>query len=459
VTNVLLVVWDTCRRDALEPYGAPAGATPAAADLARRGVLAPAAHAAASWTMPSHATMFTGLLPRELGLTQAPGGTPQSCLPAMQAQTERLLPELMRRAGYATRASSANLWVDPRGGFGIGFDEFEAVDPGRGTYMHRDGLGVRLRWMLDGVRARIDDGVGQQRDTALRWVAETGTEPFFWFVNLNECHSPYLPPKPFNDLGPVARAKAADENRRYLRLGEIWRACAGGFDVPPAALERMRHLYARSVTSMDAWLADVLGALDAAGRLEDTLVVLTADHGENLGENGLLAHAFSLDQRLVGVPLIAAGPGAEQLAGLPTLADLPRRLADVVGVEHAYAPHDLAVAQLDPLAPADDPRITALFAQWPDLDPDEIIHRTVTAITAVSDGRYKLTRRGDVERFHDLAADPQELGPGTEEVPADVASRLRTRLAAAAVGAVAPTAPSAEELADVEERMRLLGYL
>ena len=67
---------------------------------------------------------------------------------------------------------------------------------------------------------------------------------------------------------------------------------------------------------MDDWLGDVLGAMDARGLLDDTLVVVTSDHGENFGESGLMAHAFSLDERLTHVPLVAAGPGAESLAGL-----------------------------------------------------------------------------------------------------------------------------------------------
>ena len=79
----------------------------------------------------------------------------------------------------------------------------------------------------------------------------------------------------------------------------------------------MRHLYARSRCGyMDDWLAASSSALDARGLLDDTLVIVTSDHGENFGEGGLMAHAFSLDERLMHVPLVAAGPGAEALAGL-----------------------------------------------------------------------------------------------------------------------------------------------
>ena len=76
-----------------------------------------------------------------------------------------------------------------------------------------------------------------------RWLAAEH-RPFFWFVNLIECHSPYLPPRPENDLSALRRLRAAEEARRYLTFTGILRACAGGFDIPDGALERMRHLHA-----------------------------------------------------------------------------------------------------------------------------------------------------------------------------------------------------------------------
>src|SRR5690348_14551130 len=97
--NVLLVVLDAVRRDAVEPYGkaptairygAPAVATPAIGELARSGFAAPSAYATASWTLPSHASMFSGLLARRLGLGQAPAGSPQSARPRLEQVAGRL---------------------------------------------------------------------------------------------------------------------------------------------------------------------------------------------------------------------------------------------------------------------------------------------------------------------------------------------------------------------------------
>src|SRR3954470_17678282 len=122
--NVLVLVFDTSRADAFEPYGAQAGASPAVSQLAGRGKAIDDVFSTACWTLPSHASMFTGLLPRALGLGQAPGGAPQGAKPVLEGQRDRLLSEVFRRAGYATRAASANLWISPHSGFEIGFEEF-----------------------------------------------------------------------------------------------------------------------------------------------------------------------------------------------------------------------------------------------------------------------------------------------------------------------------------------------
>lgn len=450
MTNVVLIVFDTARRDALEPPRAPA-----VADLGRRGVVAANAHSAACWTLPSHAAMFTGLLPRAAGLARAPARTPQSCRPVVEGYRDRLLPEVFRRAGYATAGVSANLWIGEHSGFDTGFDVFRSVESGRQGGLHDPSLRARARWALEAARARVDDGAGAARSILEEWSAR---EPFFWFVNLNECHSPYLPPRAYSDIGLLGRLRAAEEARRYLTLEAIWRACAGGLEVPEEALERMRHLYARSVRLMDDWLADVLGSLDARGVLDETLVVVTSDHGENFGENGLMAHAFSLDERLTHVPLVAAGPGAEELSGLVSLADLPRALARAAGIRHPWGPDlcsGVAVAEFDPPTGPDDERAQRVVADW---GVGEAGMRVMTTpLTSATDGSSKLVRRGDVEQLFDLDCDPLEQHPLDPSDPR--ADQLRAALDPAPAVLEAQGEASPEELAEIEERMKLLGYM
>src|SRR3954454_12309272 len=105
--NILWIVLDTARADALEPYGAPAGARPAIADLARRGLALRGVHSTACWTLPSHTSMFAGGLPRELGFANQAGLNVTNARPIIESLRDRLIAEVLRRSGYETSAVSA----------------------------------------------------------------------------------------------------------------------------------------------------------------------------------------------------------------------------------------------------------------------------------------------------------------------------------------------------------------
>lgn len=469
--NVLCVVLDTARADAFEPYGAAAGASPATAQLAARGVAATDVFATASWTLPSHASMLTGLMPRAIGLSQPPGGTPQGARPLLQAARERLLPEVLRVDGYETVGMTANLWVSPHAGFDTGFERFEYVHAQRQVRMETPAGGdlrARASWALEGLRARADDGAAELEKKLVELSSRRGSRPFFCLVNLIEAHSPYLPPRPYNDLPARERVRAAMEARRHLSFAGICRACLGAFDVPEDALERMRHLYAQSVRFLDDWLARVLEALDASGALDDTLVIVTSDHGENLGEGGLIGHAFSLDNRLIRVPLVAAGPGADAFGEQPvtSLASLPRLVAGAVGLErHPWEagalPAGVAVAQFDSPGPSTHPRVAHFIEQW-GVGPADY-WRLDEPLTSATDGSLKLERRGPRELLFDLEADPLELH-GREPDGSPAIERLREALRHPSVTAQAATDAAAgpvdpEEVGELEAQMKLLGYL
>jgi arylsulfatase A-like enzyme len=456
--NVLLIVFDTARADAFEPYGAAAGSSPAVAALARAGRALPDVRSTACWTIPSHASMFTGLLPRAAGLARAPGGTPGGCRAAMEAHAPRLLPEVLRRAGYRTRGISTNLWITDDSGFATGFDEFRVVDATRQPDMVGRGMRSRAAWAVDALRARSDDGAAEAGAVLRGWLAEgRGDRPSFWFVNLIEAHSPYLPPRPWNDLGARDRLRAAAEARRHLTLGEIWRGCVGDLDVPEPALARMRHLYARSVRQLDDWLADVMEEVD----LDDTLVLVCSDHGENFGEGGLIGHAFSLDDRLTRVPFVAAGPGAPE--AMDSLLELPRTIASAAGIDgHPWADPlpGAAVAQFNAPVDGGDARVdTVARGEWG--LSEEAVSRLTSSFESATDGRQKLLSRDGRLSLIDLEADPLELAP-RPVAPADAPAALVAALDHAAASGAAPeprTEASAEELERIQNQMRTLGYL
>lgn len=466
--NVLVLVCDTARADAFEPYGAPPGSTPATAQVASSGRAVNDVFSTASWTLPSHASMFTGLMPRALGLGQAPGGTPHGARPVLESYRERLLPEVLRTAGWDTRAASTNVWVSPEAGFDIGFNEFELIHAGaRQESVNREGLPGRLVWAYEGLRARADDGAAEAEGVLRRWLAEGVEKPFFWFVNLVECHSPYLPPWPYNDLGPLGRVRAAEEARRHLSFEAIWRTCLGVKEIPEGVLERMRHLYARSVLLMDDWLARVLGALDDQGVLEDTLVLVTSDHGENFGENDLVSHAFSIDDRLTRVPFVVNRPDFDTGPGARSLAELPRMLARHLELaEHPWhepeLPDGVAASQFE-FVEEDDPRLQIVTDEW-GLGATGRAMLT-TPLTGATDGQLKIVLRGKSEQLYDLESDPLEEHPQPPDQHPDRerVARLSAALTMPSVrqAGEAPATPPApgDEVDDLESRMKLLGYM
>jgi arylsulfatase A-like enzyme len=468
--NVLLVVFDTARADAFEPYGAGGGASPTMAQLARRGYALPAAYAPSNWTLPSHISMFSGLAPRATGLTQAPGGKAVNARPYVEALRHRLLPEVLRGAGYSTRGVSANVWISKATGFATGFDEFHDVMGARQLNLNKTQLRARLNWMLEGARARADDGASEVEELMRSWIEDAPSQPFFWFVNLIECHSPYLPPKPYNDTNLRARMRAANDVHRYQTLGAVWRACAVREPISPSALGRMRHLYGRSIKQLDDWLARLLERMDRHRLLDDTLVIVTSDHGENLGESNLIGHVFSLDERLIHIPMVISGPGTFQSKEAVSLTALPRLIAKAVGLSGSPWGDEgivdgVAVSEYDALTSRDDPRVNRTAAEW-GLD-EEAIGWITSRGTAATDGMLKLVRTRGVDRLHDLRVDPLETNP-MDPLGAPAALRSALEAAEGQDAIIKPQKRNSErdtgkdadvENAELEQRLRMLGYL
>jgi arylsulfatase A-like enzyme len=459
--NVLLIVMDTARRDAFTPYGAVPDATPSTAQLASRGTAIGGAVAAANWTMPSHVSMLTGLLPRTAGLSHPPGGRNEHIAAVLEGHRDRYLPFALRSAGYRTLGVSANVWISRRNGFGLGFDEFVDVSDRRVRRMHDRRVKERAKWYVQALQARLDDGLAAIEQRIAAWLDERDERPWFMFANLIECHSPYLPPKPYSDVGPLQRVLAARDASRYQTMKGVWRICSTG-DIPPArTLGRMRHLYGRAIRMMDDFVGRILERLDRAGVLDETLVIVTSDHGENFGEGGFIGHAASLADRLIGVPVVLAGPGAQSVDGVWSQARLPALVGRAAGVDGPWTDDDgPAVSQYDT---GIERSTIDEFRAWG--ASGDGIRRFFEPGTCATDGRYKLVTLGEDESLFDLTRDPLELSPiDIASVGADVVAPLRRALRAAASEEWTPAVGASEDVVDaekreLEERMRLLGYM
>ncbi|MEO8294436.1 MAG: sulfatase [Gemmatimonadota bacterium] len=289
--NVLLIVLDTVRSLNLSLYGYPKETTPELTRWAARGVRFDRALSTAPWTFPSHATMFTGRMPHEL---TASWMTPLS-------DQYPTLSELLGRRGYATAGFAANtLYCSRETGLSRGFSHWADYLISPGEFARSSALG---RLLIDNPEYRQLTGNFQTpgRKSAedvngemLEWLGDGKDRPFFVFLNYFDAHGPYLPPAPFDvKFGPAP----ADRYRRFTE-----RPRRG---VPaPDILREEEDAYDASIAYLDHQLGQLFDELERRGQMENTLVVVVSDHGEEFGEHGLMGHGNSLYRPSLQVPLI-----------------------------------------------------------------------------------------------------------------------------------------------------------
>jgi arylsulfatase A-like enzyme len=322
--NVLVVLIDTLRADRLGCYGADPSPTPNLDAFARRGRVFEQTVAQAPWTTPSVASIFTGLYPRSHGAIgdqfdgpPADGGIVGSTFLADALHT---FAEHAAGAGVTTVAVSGNPLISRGANFAQGFETFVEFNWDR----------VREDWIP----------AGDVNAAFLRWLDRNHRERFLGYLHFMEPHDPYRP-QSARQLTPPAGLRPEVLAGRPARLpGEM---SGGTAPLPPAELAYLHQLYDREVAEWDAAFGVVLHGLEAAGVLESTVVVVTADHGEEFQEHGRLRHVVHLYDESIHVPLVIVGPGiapgrsADQaqgvdlyptivaLLGLPPVPGLPGR--------------------------------------------------------------------------------------------------------------------------------------
>lgn len=463
--NLLLVVLDTARADGLSIYGGPAGNTPHIDRAGARGEVYLGAVATSAWTLPSHASIFTGLLPSGHGATYA---------------TWRLAGGLdtlagsLGRLGYDTAGWSANPLVSRATGLDRGFDHFRELWRSDWTgpfLLERLHAGARTLAGRPPVPPAEPDAVRETTE-ALDWISRR-QRPWLVFINYFEPHGSYDPPEPFRSRALATLELSREEHRQVDRLvGESGladlplRYLAGRLSWSPRELEILRALYHAEIAFTDSQVGRLLAAVESdGGEGRRTLVVITADHGEHFGEHGRVAHHFSLHQELIRVPLIIRDPRRPETGRLDredvvSLALLHRYLLDA-GRGALWPPGGLggedghragtAVAELDPPE--------ALVERFTAGDPTgdrEVFHRSFWAALG---GRWKLlwSPPGDPALF-DLEDDPEERQNRAAEEPERLREAIRQLQRA---GSFEPRAGGEGGALDPEARRRLeaLGYL
>jgi arylsulfatase A-like enzyme len=407
--NVLLVVLDTTRTDALSCYGGPAGATPAIDALAAESTVYRGAYATSFWTLPSHGSMLTGLYPSEAGATSETNHLPEQ----VTTLAERLAAE-----GYRTGAVVRNPWLSAERGFAQGFDHYIEG------------------WRDDDGRSEVA-GEGAATAAGVDWIGKEfdGVDPFFLFVNLNIAHMPYTPPE------EVFRRFASQpwSSARLARLRTIeggWAHFAGAFPLDDIDFQILRELYSAEVAVADSLVADLLDAVRRQGALDQTLVIVTSDHGENLGEHGMIDHLYSLFDTTVRVPLLIRYPArfapGVRVDEVVSLVDLVPTVLDTCGMLEADNDADAALLARS-LCDGGHGRREAVFAEngrpingirllqrFPDFDVREIDHE----MRMIRTEEHKLVWKvGRAAELYDTVADPGE----TTDL-GDVDRELRNRL-------------------------------
>jgi arylsulfatase A-like enzyme len=434
--NVVLLVIDTARADRFSAYGDPRGTTPAFDAFARDALLFSAATSTSSWTLPSHASLFTGLY----AVTHQANQETQAL-----AGEFTTLAEILAAEGYETAAFTSNPWISARSNLDQGFEitrvfsAADSPDPGAPHALN----GAVLEWL----------------DT------RSPGRPFFLFVNWIEPHALYLAPPPWQrrflpDGGTAGRdsPELFAMTRWYLEGG-------------PAAAQQLPRRAARydaEIAWADALLDDLLKGLAARVPREERLTVVTADHGENLGEHGHVDHVFSLYESTLRVPLAVQAPGGPRAVR----AD-PVQLVDVfptiLAACAAAGPAATAGVELvRGRIPADRPVLAEYY--YPEqvlrsmgghAEERDALQPHLRRLRSLRIGDHKLIWSSDgAHELYDLRADPGEL-VNRADADSGLAAELRSRLDSLLQRSIgtAGTPPQPVLDPEIEAQLRALGYV
>ncbi len=317
--NVLVIVLDAVRASDLSLYGYARSTTPYLDRLAASSVVFDNAISTAPWTLPSHASMFTGHYPHEMS---ADWEVPLD-------NSYPTLAEILRDRGYITAGFVANQLYGVREfGLSRGFVHYVSRKLNFGGVMETSRLSSHTSFVAVRINRRTHTYSRPGRRNAadinrnlLDWLPKQGGRPFFVFVNYFDAHEPYSPPAPYDMK--FLRTEPPTRRSRDQRLTK-------------AETQGMRDAYDGAIAYVDAQLDVLLKELERRGQLSNTLVVVTADHGEEFGEHGWVSHGNGLNLPVLHVPLLIRFPGhvpgGVRVGQRVTLRDLPATVLGMLGI-------------------------------------------------------------------------------------------------------------------------------
>jgi arylsulfatase A-like enzyme len=424
--NVLVIVIDTLRADRLGAWGAQRPTSPRLDALAAESLLVERAIAQSPWTKPSLASLFTSLHPSQHGAVEET--TANHLAPSLVT-----LAECFAAAGYRTGAVSENPHVSSVTRFDQGFERMQTLNGFRGD----------RAWVVQSARRWLEE-----RD------AQDAERPFFLYVHFLDPHGPYEPGPPWRERFLEGRASEQPLVREG-KVGPLAEGTRALVELAQSDVEYLRALYDAEIRETDAALESLLAELESRALLEDTLVLLTSDHGEEFLEHGTFKHGYQLYEESLRVPLVLRVPGLgarrERDAAVQHI-DLAPTLLELVGLP---VPPAFQGRSLVPLLRGEPLAQTAIVSEtsWRGID-----------LASAQRGPWKLIvdRASGARTLFDLDADPGELQPLDPDAAqhATVVAELQAALERAArrPADVALEGATGEGDATSEEALRALGY-
>ena len=457
--NVVIVTLDTTRADHTSAYGYARPTTPRLAEMAKQGVRFAAAYAPMATTLPSHTTMFTGLLPRTHG-TLKNGLQVDATLP--------LLSEVLDGAGYRTAAFLSSFAVSSKFGLQRGFDLYDDdFKDGQckwevtrweghkleGDFCRRGDLtrARTERWLerngylptaapQDGSAAEA--GAKPGKGAATTSAPSRQDEPFYVWIHFFDPHNPYDPP--------------AEHAKLFPPQGN-----------PPTELDRDIAKYDAEIHFADQEMGKLLDRLAAAKLLDDTLVIVAGDHGEGLMDHGWMLHGLQIYEEAVRVPFVVRWPGkvpaGKVIAEPVELADITPTVLELTGIampKAKHAPEGLGLAAaMAGNATLDAKRPVLVQRRFYASDSERgVAVKGSKHGLRLGDWKYIEAKEENSFELYDLKSDPGEKKNLATTRPAErdtLATRLETTLSSTAVAAPAPRAVSEDDA----RRLEALGYV
>jgi arylsulfatase A-like enzyme len=374
--NILLITFDTLRADHLGCYGYERNTSPRLDAFAETATRYTRAMAASPWTIPTHASLFTGKYPFEHGAHAfKTDSTAKSNANRLSLQQETLAEALLGE-GYDTGGFVANAgYLAPVWQLNQGFGEWE----------------VKREF------------AGEVNEKALAWVSRFRERPFLLFINYIDTHRPYnTTPRP----GFLPEPAVQDGGELLDRLYEA--TMPAREPPPPGLVRKVVDQYDTAIANVDEQFGNLIDSLRAMGLYDDTMIIATSDHGEFFGEHFLVEHSKDVYQEVVWTPLLIKYPGENAGRVVETVTSS----VDIPGLILAQLPQDVAARHLAtfPNLPGNHPVISQLYlTRVRDLFNPVWGHRFNRVRTALFEWPYKFIHSTDGHHeLYDLERDPTE---------------------------------------------------